>query len=265
MLNRGKGIRILLALGIALFAFISYCNKSSVNPITGEKQHVSLTPEQEIAVGLHAAPEMAAQFGGLYNDEVVQQKVKAVGQKIVQQTEAAKSVYQFDFHVLADDQIVNAFALPGGQIFITMALLNRLQSEDQLAGVLGHEIGHVIGRHSAEQMAKTELTQGLVGATQIALEDGTNRSGAIAAYVGNIINLKYGRSDELESDQFGVKYMYASGYNPEAMIEVMEILEKASGGSNTPEYMNSHPSPANRIEEIKRHIAELKGEYMIGD
>ncbi|MGH8526203.1 MAG: M48 family metalloprotease, partial [Gammaproteobacteria bacterium] len=136
-------------------------------PITGESQRVGLTQDQEIAMGLQAAPEMAAQFGGMYTDERVQQRVKALGKKIVAQSIAAQSGYPFDFHVLADDKTVNAFALPGGQIFITVALFSRLKTEDQLAGVLGHELGHVIGRHSAEHIAKQELTQGPTGAVVI--------------------------------------------------------------------------------------------------
>lgn len=248
--NRG---RLLMAAVVALIAVVSYFGKKSVNPITGEEQYVSLTPEQEIALGLQSTPEIAAQFGGFYPDEEAQELVKRVGSKIVSTTEAGKSPYQFDFHVLADDQTVNAFALPGGQIFITVALLTRLKTEDQLAGVLGHEIGHVIGRHSAEHMAQQELTQGLISAGQIA----TNDPNMIASYVGQMISMKFGREDELESDAFGVHYMYETGYDPQGMIEVMEILAEASGGSSTPEFQSTHPSPENRIEKLKAIIASL--------
>ena len=254
---------ILIALVMAVVAVIGYYGKQQVNPITGEVQHISITPEQEVALGLQSAPEMAQQFGGLYPDKRVQDQVKAVGQRLVQQTEAAKSPYQFDFHVLADDQTVNAFALPGGQIFITTALLGRLQTEDQLAGVLGHEIGHVVGRHSAEHMAQGELMQGLVTATTVATYDpsmGGGQSAAIAQYVAQIVNLKYGRDDELESDKFGVKYMMQCSYNPEDMIGVMEILKQASGGREQSEFMSSHPSPDNRMEHIRQLIEEYRAQ-----
>lgn len=256
--------RILIALVMAVVAVIGYYGKQQVNPITGEVQHISISPEQEVALGLQSAPQMAQEFGGLYPDAEVQNMVKAVGQKIVRTTDASKSPYQFDFHVLADDRTVNAFALPGGQIFITMALLSRLGNQDQLAGVLGHEIGHVIGRHSAEHMAQGELMQGLVQATTIATYDpsmpGSQQSAAIAQYVGQVVNMKFGREDELESDHFGIKYMMQCGYKPEAMIDVMEILKQASGGQTQSEFMSSHPSPENRIEKIKEAIEEFRAQ-----
>lgn len=257
---RGKGSRFIIALVMGLFALIGYFTKTQVNPVTGEKQRVNLTPEQEVAMGIQSAPQMAAEFGGLYQDEQVQQAVKQVGQKLVNATEAGRSPYKFDFHVLADTRTVNAFALPGGQIFITAALLDRLKTEDQLAGVLGHEIAHVVGRHSAEQMASTELMQGLAGAATIALsEPGSGNSSAyIAQYIANMVNMKYGRDDELESDDYGVKYMIQAGYNPEEMIEVMRILDAASGGRAPAEFASTHPSPANRIEKIRESIAKYR-------
>ena len=257
---RSRAGRLIFGLIAAVIAVFTYFSNTQENPVTGEKQHISLTPEQEIQLGLESAPQMAQQFGGLYPDEKVQQSVKRVGQKIVNSTDVKNSPYQFDFHVLADNKTINAFAVPGGQIFITAALLDKLKNEDQLAGVLGHEITHVIGRHSAEQIAKQQLTQGLAGAAAIATEDPNSpgRNSAIAAYVANLIGLKYGRDDEIESDQLGVRWMVESGYNPEAMIDVMEVL-RAAGGPNRPsEFMSSHPDPDNRIERIQEAIAKYK-------
>lgn len=246
--------RILIGVVIALIAVVSYFMKTDENPVTGEKQKVSLTVDEEIRLGIQSAPEMIAEFGGEYRDRKLQDMVDRVGNKLVQSTEAGSSPYKFDFHLLADEKTVNAFALPGGQIFITYALLKRLKSEDQLAGVLGHEIGHVINRHSAEHIAQQELTEGLVRATDIATGD----PGMLQRFIGNMVNMKYSRGDELESDEYGVKYMYQSDYNPEAMIEVMQILKEASGGSGQPEFMSTHPSPDNRIERLKDIIAKYK-------
>ncbi|HAX48958.1 MAG TPA: M48 family metalloprotease [Ignavibacteria bacterium] len=246
--------RIFIGVVIALIAVVSYYMKTDENPVTGEKQKVSLTVKEEIALGLQSAPEMIAEFGGEYRDKKLQAYVDRVGNKLVQSTEAGSSPYRFEFHLLADENTVNAFALPGGQIFITYALLKRLKNEDQLAGVLGHEIGHVINRHSAEHIAKQELTQGLIEATDIASGD----PGMISRFVGNMVNMKYGRDDELESDDYGVKYMIQAGYKPEAMIEVMRILKEASGGGNQPEFMSTHPSADNRIEKLKEVIAKYK-------
>lgn len=266
MQSSGLKLRLIIGLVMAVVALFSYYSKNQVNPITGEAQHIDLTPEQEVAMGLQSAPQMAQEYGGLYSDNEVQQETKAVGYKIVKQVDdeaKAKGInipYQFDFHVLADDQTVNAFALPGGQIFITVGLLKRLKSEDQLAGVLGHEVGHVIHRHSAQQMAKSDFYQGLVGAVATATSDGTGMGGGqIAQYVAQIQQMKFGRKDELQSDEFGVQYMIKANYNPNAMIEVMKILEEASGGQQQDEFMSTHPSPENRIAKIKEHIAKYGG------
>lgn len=257
----GKRIKLLLAVGIALFTLFNYYSKRSENPVTGEIQHISMTPAQEIALGLQAAPQMADQHGGLYPDEQVQKYIKSIGRQLVQNSAARKSPYKFDFHVLRDEQTVNAFALPGGQIFITAALLSRLKSDDQVAGVIGHEIGHVVGRHGAEHMAKAQLTQGLTGAAVIAAYDPNNaasrNSAAVAAMVGNMINMKFGRDDELESDKLGLYYMHASGYNPNEMVEVMRVLEEAGGGSQRSEFFSTHPSPENRIGRIKEIINQM--------
>jgi predicted Zn-dependent protease len=256
--NSGFKMRLLLMLGFAAFSVISYYTKTQVNPVTGEKQRVSLTPDQEIAMGLQSAPQMAAEFGGEYNDVKVQTAIKQIGLKLVKASEAGESPYRFDFHVLADPNTINAFALPGGQIFITVGLLKRLTSEAEIAGVLGHEIGHVINRHSAEHMAKQGLLQGL--ANSVMMGSGDMTAGQIAGYVANMVNLKYGRDDELESDKYGIKYMMEAGYQPEAMIHVMEILAEASGGKGGSDFGSSHPSPENRIIKIKEEIARIKGD-----
>jgi predicted Zn-dependent protease len=255
----GGNARWILALVIALISIVTYCTSTAYNPITGEDQHVSLTVDQEIALGLQAAPEMAAEFGGLEANQEAQALVDKVGQQLVAQSAAGESPYQFDFNLLADDQTINAFALPGGPIFITDALLKRLETEGQLAGVLGHEITHVVGRHSAEQIAKAQLTQGLSGAAVIAASDPDNpnssqHAAAVAAVVGQLINTKYGRDDELEADRLGVRFMADAGYDPRSMIRVMEILAEAHQGGGPPEFFSTHPNPENRIQKIQEAI-----------
>lgn len=250
--------RYIIALVIAAFSLITYWCKRSHNEITGETQHIDMTTEQEIALGLQAAPEMARQYGGLHPDTEAAAKVKEIGQRIVSKTKAGSTDYKFDFHLLADENTINAFALPGGQIFITAGLLKNLQTEGQVAGVLGHEVGHVVARHSAEQIAQSQLTQGLSGAAAIAVYDpdrpSTAAGAAAAAMVGKLLTLKYGRDDELESDRLAVRFTMEAGYDPNAMIEVMKILEHASGGSRGPDFFQTHPNPGNRISEIQNAI-----------
>lgn len=256
-------IALILA-GIALSRY--YCN-SSFNDVTGENQHISISPQQEVAMGLQSAPQMIAEMGGEVQGTTYDDLVRRIGEKLVAQTDAAKTVYrdQFNFHLLADQQTINAFALPGGQVFITAALLSRLSTdglsinEHMLAGVLGHEIGHVVARHSAEKLAQMELAQGLTGAVTMATYDPNNpNSGYIAQVVSNMMQLKYGREQELQSDDLGVRFMLQAGYDPEQLIHVMEILKQAAGPNRTPEFQSTHPDPDNRKEHIRAAIEKYR-------
>ena len=253
--------RLIMAAAIALFSIISYFGSKQDNPITGETQYVNITPEQEIALGLQAAPQMAAEFGGEDENPNDQALVDDVGNRILQGSPAGNSPYEYDFHLLRDDQTINAFALPGGQVFITRALYDKLQTEGELAGVLGHEISHVVARHSAEQIAKTQLTEGLTGAAVIAAYDPNNPASAnsaqVAMLIGQLINLKFGRDDELEADRYGVCFMNNAGYDPNEMVSVMQILEASSSGNQPPEFFSTHPSPANRIQRIQEDIQNI--------
>ncbi len=248
-------MRLIVMIGFILFSVVSYYMKTQKNPVTGESQRVSLTPDQEVAMGLQSAPQMAAEFGGLYDNENVQKEIRQIGQHIVASTQAANSPYRFNFYVLADERTINAFALPGGQIFITAAMLSKLKSKDEVASVLGHEIGHVINRHSAEQMAKQGLLNGIVQG--VAMGAGNMSGAQVAQYVGQMINMKYGRDDELESDNYGLRYCHQAGYDPRASLRVMEVLAEASGGKDRSDFNSTHPSPANRIDKINEELKKL--------
>lgn len=249
----GLGIRLLIGIVLAVVAIISFLGSRQYNPVTGEDQYLSLTPDQEIALGLQSVPEMIQEFGPEVQDPRVQQLVDAIGAELVSRSVAADTPWQFEFHVLDNPDTVNAFALPGGQIFITTALLDALETEDQLAGVLAHEIVHVLARHSAQQIAKQDLAGGLVSA--VAVGSGSAGAAQTAAMIGQLVTMRYGRDNEIQSDTFGICLMLAAGYPPEAMIEVMQILEQASGGSPQPEFMSTHPDPGNRVAQIQNAIA----------
>lgn len=252
--------RLLIAGLIALISIISYVSTRSTNELTGEKQHVAMSVEQEVGMGLQAAHEMESRYGGESADREGRELVTRIGRRLVEHSVAAKSRYRFQFHLLADSQTINAFALPGGQVFITEGLFKRLKTEGQLAGVLGHEIGHVIERHSAQQLAKTQLTEGLTGAAVIASYDPDNprsrETAAVAAAIGQLVSLRYSRGDELQADEWGVKLTAAAGYDPRAMIGVMEVLEEASRGGAPPEFFSTHPNPEHRLARIKQLIAK---------
>jgi predicted Zn-dependent protease len=246
--------RWLIALVVAIVSLVTYFGSTTQNPITGETQRVALKPEEEIALGLKSAPEMAAQMGGLSRNPEARARVQRVGEKLVQESIAAKSPYRFSFHVLADPKTINAFALPGGPVFITEGLLRLLRSEGELAAVLGHESGHVIARHSSQQLAKAQLTQGLIGAAVVGTGDYSTAQ--IGQVVGGLITMRYGRDDELQADALGVRIMAEAGYDPRAMIGVMETLAKASSGSRQPEFFSTHPHPENRQTRIREEIAK---------
>ena len=271
--TRGSGLklRLLIAGAIVLFSLFSYFGQSDVNPITGKRQRVAMTEQEEIALGLRSAPQMAQSHGGLHANQEYQQIVDQVGLRLVralnqhiQRLDGRTNPYQYEFHLLADDRTINAFALPGGQCFITFALFRELANYDRptkygefldrLAGVMAHEVGHVISRHGAQRMAKQKLTQGLVGAASVG--GGSYESGRLAAAVAQMVNMKYGREDELEADLWGVSLADGAGFDARAMLDVMVILEESSGGAGPPEMMSTHPKPANRRAYITKVLRD---------
>ena len=255
-------LRFVIALLVAAVSLIGYFFNTSTNPVTGEKQHVNMTASQEIALGLQAVSSMEQQYNGESSDARATAAVQQVGQQLVQANGLdQKTQYQYRFHLLADDQTINAFALPGGQVFITMGLLKNLTSNAQLAGVLAHEVGHVVARHSAEQVAQSNLTQGLSGAAAIAAYDPDHPGSsaarlAAAALVAKLVSLRFSRNDELEADDFAVKFTPKAGYDPRAMIGVMQMLDRQAQGGGQPEFLSTHPNPGNRIEELQKDIRQ---------
>lgn len=254
--------RLILAVFIALIGWFMYMHNTEVNPITGEKQHVSLSPNEEVRLGLESAPEMAREMGGeVPASDPRYKEVERMGEYLLEKSGASNSPWKFKFHLLADEDTINAFALPGGQIFITLGLYEKLENQAELAGVLGHEMGHVIERHTAQQMAKTELGQYIVGAVGAAATDpnspGSGKSAAMAAaMVNQVLQLRYSRGDESEADTWGLRLMEKAGFNPTAMIQVMEVLKKAGPHGSQPEMFQTHPNPDLRIEQIKAYLKE---------
>lgn len=257
----GLKLRLIIGAAIVLFSVVSFMNKGQINPVTGVKQRVDMTIQEEIQNGMASVSQMGPQS----RNRRAQDHVDEIGNRLVNQLrqrlyrEGIEIPYPFDFHLLAKPEI-NAFALPGGQIFITETLYRALEGspdehDGRIAGVLGHEIGHVIERHGSERLAKGNLISGIVGAAGVAGGDRTGRSAA--AYVGNLVNMKYGRNDEHESDKWGVELMMLSGYEPEYLLDVMEVLKRAGGGG-TPEFLSTHPSSDSRIAEIQKLIEQRR-------
>lgn len=244
---------------IILFGVLRYLAHTQVNPVTGVSQHISMTPGQEMSLGLSAAPQMAAKMGGEANPatDPAAREVAKIGQQLATRSDAARSPYagNFHYHLLNDPQTVNAFALPGGQVFITRALLERLDNEAELAGVLGHETGHVVWRHSAQQMEKGQLGQTV--ATGVAVGASSDRNGyaegAAAVMANQMLQLHYSRADESQADEFGMRYMSQAGYDPQQMLGVMNVLKKleAETPGGEPEMLRTHPLASTRIQRVQ--------------
>jgi beta-barrel assembly-enhancing protease len=240
---------MLIPAAVALGGVCTYLGARSQSRAEAEQQPIPLSREQEIALGLEAAPEIVARHGGELPDADLQRYVQQVGQRVVQKSAAARSGYQFAFHVLADSQTMDAFALPGGQVFVTLGLLRRLGSEAELAGLLGHVIGHVMGRHGAQHLVK----EGLTGDPDLRVKA-----------VRQLVKLSYGRADELESDALGMQLMIDAGYDPRGMVHLMRVVE-SSGGSGAPEFFSTHPNPENRLARLRKLAAEARNPGEMGE
>lgn len=252
----GVAARIVMGLIVSLMSLFSYCTSKEYNPVTGEQQYISLTPKQEIALGLNAVPKMLENYGGLHPSEKARKTLDRVGERLVARSAARDTPWQFAFHLLGDGETVNAFALPGGQVFVTAGLYRLFTTESQLAAVLAHEIAHVVARHSSQHIAKAKLTRGLSDAVMVA--SGDARAGQISAVVGKLVNMKFNRDDEIEADRFGVFFMMDAGYDPAGMVQLMEILEELARGNRMPAFFSTHPSPENRIGRIRAAVQERR-------
>jgi predicted Zn-dependent protease len=226
----------------------------STNPATGKSQLALISEAQEIAMGKEA-DQQVVQSLGLYQDDELQRYVSQLGQRLAKDSERPNLPWTFR---VVDDPVVNAFALPGGYIYVTRGLLSHLTSEAELVSVLGHEIGHVTGRHSVEQMSKQQLAQiGLVAG--MILRPELANYGNLAQTGLSLMFLKYGRDDERQADDLGLKYMAREGYDPREMPQVFATLGRVSqqqGAGRVPGWLSTHPEPENRIERIESTIAK---------
>ncbi len=250
-------IRLGIVLLIVLFGLVSYCSNTAENPITGEKQNVQLSVPQEIALGLAARQQLAAEYSGWHPDPLLQQYINQVGKQIVERSTASQSPYPFEFHLLRDSRAINAFALPGGQVFLTVALLKQLTSEAQLAAVFAHEIGHVVARHGAEHLTKYPVSQSPATAIDAPTNDRQNQAAVLAQTVKQLVNLRYGRDDELESDRLGLRFMTEAGYDPQGIVQLMQSLGDTRQDGRPPAFFSTHPSPDNRVKRLQTLITQM--------
>ncbi len=236
---------------IALFAMFLLplaAGGCTTNPATGEKHLIVISREQEIAIGVEAAPEFEKEFGGRVPNEQLQAYVQMVGGKVSSVSER-EMPYEF---TLVQSKVPNAFALPGGKIFISAGLMSKMTNERQLAAVLGHETAHVAAQHNVMGMQRQMGAAVLVDiAGQIAGKEKAGSAQAATKVVAGMVGLKYSRNDEYQADKLGIRYMARAGYNPWGMVELLTVLlnlSKSEPGSMG-EMFRTHPLTSKRIAE----------------
>jgi predicted Zn-dependent protease len=232
------------------------------NPATGEKQLSLVSEQEEIAMGDQTAKSTRATIGD-YPDSAVQRYVRALGARLAAGTERPGLPWSFE---VIDDPEVNAFAAPGGRIFVTRGILPYLDSEAELAGVLGHECGHVTARHTAQQVTRQQLFG-------LGLAAGSLLSSGIASAAGGIqqglavLFLSYSRGNEAQADELGFRYMRRARYDPREMSEVFRVLERVgqlSGGGKLPTWAATHPAPEDRLAKAEQRVAAVPADSLKG-
>jgi len=224
----------------------------ATNPATGGRMLSLISESQEIEMGREYSQQIAATMP-MYDDPSVQAYVERIGLDLAARSERPNLPWSFK---VVDDAAVNAFALPGGFIYVTRGIMTYFNSEAELAAVVGHEIGHVTARHSVSQMSRQQLFGGLLGLGSVLSEEVRNLSGLGATAIG-ILGLSYSRGDEHQADLLGVRYALRGGYDPREAIHVHEMLGRQTemaGGRGVPNWLATHPSSADRIVRLHAQV-----------
>ena len=228
---------------------LALCAGCAVNPITGKKELMLMTESQDLEIGQKYAPELEKEMGGKIPDEALQNYVNTVGQKVAKVSHRRSWEYHF---IALDDDMVNAFALPGGYVFITKGMLKHMTTESQLASVLAHETAHVVARDTAVVMSREIGIDILLSAVTSETTSATART--VADLTRQIIGLKFSRTDEKDADMAGMDYMVRAGYNPNGMVETMQMLQDQQK-TRSIEFFSTHPNPENRVAYLNARIA----------
>ena len=249
---------------LILAGFMAGC---SVNPVTGERDFMLVSSEQDLATGEQMYVPMQQSQGGVYDvDPVLTEYVSSVGMKVANES-GVNLPYEF---VVLNNSVPNAWALPGGKIAINRGLLTEMKSEAELAAVLGHEVTHAAARHSAQQQSRGMLTQGIVVATTIAASDSGygDLAAAGAGIAGQLTLMKYGRSAELESDKYGMRYMSRAGYDPQGAVTLQETFVRLSEGQDQ-DWLSglfaSHPPSQERVDANRQRAEKMPAGGITGE
>jgi predicted Zn-dependent protease len=232
----------------------------AINPATGERQLRLISTAEEIAIGQEAAPQFEKEFDGKVPSETLQGYVRRVGAAVARASDRKEVPYEYA--LLASD-VPNAFALPGGKVYVTAGLMRRMTNERQLAAVLGHETGHVAALHNVSALQRqmgASLLAEIAGAVLGGAKGEAAKAGA--KVVAGMVNLRYSRGDEYQADMLGIRYMTEAGYSPWGMVELLARLQELSGSEpgSLGEMFQTHPLTSKRIEQARQEILS-KPEY----
>ena len=231
----------------------------TINPATGQRQLTLMSEREEIQIGLESDAAIVDSMG-LYDDPGMQAYLQRLGENLAAVSERPHLNWSFK---VVDDPIVNAFALPGGYIYITRGIMAHVNSEAELASVVGHEIGHVTARHGVNQMSKATLAQ--LGLTVgMAVSEDLRQYGGLAQQGLGLMFLKFSRDDERQADDLGLRYIDGAGFDPRPMPEVYDMLARVSsvgGGQTLPSWFSSHPAPENRAARIEAGIQSMGRDF----
>jgi predicted Zn-dependent protease len=247
--SRGVPSRVLpIVMAVALAA-------CATNPATGKREFSLMSEAQEIQIGQEMDQEVRRQMG-LYDDAELQRYVQDIGLRMARNSQRPNLPWHF---AVVDAAAVNAFALPGGYIYLTRGILPFLDSEAELAGVVGHEIGHVTARHSAQQYTKATSAGVGLAVLSIFVPEARPLQG-LAETALSVLFMKYGRDDELQADVLGVEYSAKTGWHPggvAGMLTTLARLDEASGNrKGIPNWLSTHPAPADRVQAIQPSITQ---------
>lgn len=239
---------------VALLAVAVIAGGCETNPATGDSQFIVVSAADTTQMGVEAKPELIKEYGGEVQSPELRRYIEQVGKRLARHVEGEYKDTPWEFITL-DSDVINAFALPGGKVFMSRGLLQELKNEAGVAGVLGHEIGHVTGRHVDERISQSMVVQGL--ASVGGAFGGEGLASIIPTVIGGVGQgylLKFGRDQESQADELGLKYMTRAGYDPMGMADVMKVLIAASEGNSNWEILSTHPDPKNRLEAIMQRI-----------
>lgn len=242
----------IIALSALLF---STC---ATNPVTGKKEFMLVSESQEIAMGKEYDPQVVATYG-VYPDSAINHYISQLGKRIAQVSDRPELPYEFK---VLDSPVINAFAVPGGFVYFTRGILAYLNSEAEVAGVMGHEVGHIAARHSAKQISRQQIASLGLGIGAILSDEVAQLAGIAQTGIG-ILFLKYGRDAERQSDFLGVTYSTKLGYDATEMANFFRILERMQekSGGGLPGWLSTHPAPEERVQTIIKLAREAQAKH----